>query len=31
MTTRSLEVNGTAYRRPDHPIVVVCIDGGDPA
>ena len=31
MTTKTLTVNGAAYRRPDHPIVVVCIDGGDPA
>lgn len=31
MATKSLEVNGTGYRRPDRPIVVVCIDGGDPA
>jgi phosphonoacetate hydrolase len=31
MASKSLEVNGTGYRWPDHPIVVVCIDGGDPA
>ena len=31
MTAKSLAVNGTAYRWPDRPIVVVCIDGGDPA
>lgn len=24
-------VNGTQYRWPDRPLVVVCIDGGDPA
>jgi phosphonoacetate hydrolase len=24
-------VNGTQYRWPDQPLVVVCIDGGDPA
>ena len=24
-------VNGIAYRRPDRPLVMVCIDGGDPA
>ena len=31
MTAKSLAVNGTGYRWPDRPIVVVCIDGGDPA
>ncbi|MGI9332053.1 MAG: phosphonoacetate hydrolase [Gammaproteobacteria bacterium] len=31
MTPRTLAVNGTDYRWPDRPIVVVCIDGGDPA
>ena len=31
MTARKLTINGTDYRRPDHPLVVVCIDGGDPA
>ena len=31
MTAKTLAVNGTDYRWPDHPIVVVCIDGGDPA
>jgi len=34
MTTKSsksaVEVNGTRYRWPRQPIVVVCIDGGDP-
>jgi len=27
----TLEHNGTTYRRPDGPLAVVCIDGGDPA
>lgn len=27
----TLELNGVSYRRPLHPVVVVCIDGGDPA
>ena len=27
----AVNVNGTAYRRPRRPLVVVCIDGGDPA
>jgi phosphonoacetate hydrolase len=31
MTRKSLKVNGTDYRWPDQPLVVVCIDGGDPA
>ena len=31
MTTDTLTVNGTGYRWPRHPVVVVCIDGGDPA
>ncbi len=26
-----VEVNGTRYRWPKRPVVVVCIDGGDPA
>lgn len=26
-----IEHNGIAYRRPDRPVAVVCIDGGDPA
>ena len=30
MATTTLAVNGTEYRWPDHPVVVVCIDGGDP-
>ena len=31
MTDSSLAVNGTEYRWPARPVVVVCIDGGDPA
>ena len=31
MTADRLAVNGTDYRRPSRPLVVVCIDGGDPA
>ena len=31
MTGDILAVNGTEYRRPKRPVVVVCIDGGDPA
>ena len=31
MTDDILAVNGTGYRRPRRPMVVVCIDGGDPA
>src|SRR5512140_2991060 len=27
----TVHVNGTAYRWPTRPVVVVCIDGGDPA
>ncbi len=27
----SLRLNGVNYRLPDEPVVVVCIDGGDPA
>ena len=26
-----IELNGVAYRWPGRPVVVVCIDGGDPA
>ena len=26
-----VEANGIRYRWPDKPVVVVCIDGGDPA
>ena len=28
---RAVELNGVAYRWPSRPVVVVCIDGGDPA
>ncbi|MGE5339179.1 MAG: phosphonoacetate hydrolase, partial [Gemmatimonadota bacterium] len=31
MTARTVNVNGTDYRWPQAPLVVVCIDGGDPA
>jgi len=31
MARKSLTVNGTDYRWPVEPLVVVCIDGGDPA
>ena len=31
MMSDRLAVNGTEYRRPERPVVVVCIDGGDPA
>jgi len=31
MATENLTVNGTDYRWPDHPLAVVCIDGGDPS
>ena len=31
MTANHMSVNGTDYRRPGRPVVVVCIDGGDPA
>ena len=31
MTANRLAVNGTDYRWPRRPLVVVCIDGGDPA
>ena len=26
-----IELNGIGYARPRRPVVVVCIDGGDPA
>ncbi len=29
--TQSIELNGVTYRHPARPVVVVCIDGGDPA
>ena len=25
-----IELNGVAYRVPDAPVAVVCVDGGDP-
>lgn len=28
---KGVEVNGSSYRWPQRPVVVVCIDGGDPA
>ncbi len=28
---KTVELNGITYRWPLHPVVVVCIDGGDPA
>jgi phosphonoacetate hydrolase len=28
---QQIELNGVRYRWPDRPVVVVCIDGGDPA
>ncbi|MFN6961620.1 MAG: alkaline phosphatase family protein, partial [Rhodocyclaceae bacterium] len=28
---RTVHLNGVSYRMPIHPVVVVCIDGGDPA
>lgn len=28
--TQNVNVNGTVYRWPSRPVVVVCIDGGDP-
>jgi phosphonoacetate hydrolase len=31
MTRESINLNGTKYRWPSKPVVVVCIDGGDPA
>ncbi len=31
MSPKSVELNGVGYRWPARPIVVVCIDGGDPA
>ena len=31
MNKPAVTVNGTQYRWPDKPLVVVCIDGGDPA
>lgn len=31
MEIPSVTLNGIVYRRPSRPVVVVCIDGGDPA
>ena len=31
MSETSVSLNGVTYRRPSEPVVVVCIDGGDPA
>ena len=31
MPTDGIELNGTTYRRPKDPLVVVCIDGSDPS
>ncbi|MBO0765552.1 MAG: phosphonoacetate hydrolase [Hyphomicrobiaceae bacterium] len=31
MQKARVELNGTTYRWPSRPVVVVCIDGGDPA
>ena len=31
MPEAAVELNGVRYRRPSRPVVVVCIDGGDPA
>ena len=30
MTKEKIKLNGMAYKWPDKPVVVVCIDGGDP-
>ena len=30
-TDKPITLNGVTYRWPDRPVVVVCIDGGDPA
>ena len=30
MTIDAIELNGKSYKRPDAPLVVVCIDGSDP-
>ena len=29
--TQAIELNGVTYQWPKRPVVVVCIDGGDPA
>jgi phosphonoacetate hydrolase len=31
MSEKRIELNGISYRRPDRPVVVVCIDGCDPS
>lgn len=31
MAAATIDHNGISYRRPDKPVAVVCIDGGDPA
>lgn len=31
MTSTPVELNGVAYSLPERPVVVVCVDGGDPA
>lgn len=31
MNTRDIQLNGVSYRWPKQPVVVVCVDGGDPA
>ena len=31
MNRAGIQLNGVRYRWPSRPIVVVCIDGGDPA
>ncbi|MBI3637731.1 MAG: phosphonoacetate hydrolase, partial [Candidatus Rokubacteria bacterium] len=28
--TATLTVNGRTYRHPERPVVVVCVDGGEP-
>lgn len=30
MSNAAIDINGTSYQSPDAPLVVVCIDGGDP-
>lgn len=31
MDAQAVALNAVQYRRPTHPVVVVCVDGGDPA
>ena len=31
MSAPAAELNGIAYTKPERPVVVVCVDGGDPA